>query len=38
VLDGVVLGTQNQTYIHVPFVVPSGIERVTLTFAYTGKE
>lgn len=38
VLDGVVLGAQNQTYIQVPFVVPSGIERVTLTFAYTGKE
>lgn len=38
VLEGVVLGSQNQTYIQVPFAVPSGIERVTLTFAYTGKE
>jgi hypothetical protein len=38
VLEGVVLGSQNQTYILVPFVVPSGIERVTLTFAYTGRE
>jgi hypothetical protein len=38
VLEGVVLGSQNETYIQVPFVVPSGTERVTLTFDYTGKE
>ncbi|MGA3162144.1 MAG: CehA/McbA family metallohydrolase [Terracidiphilus sp.] len=38
VLEGVVAGSQNQTYIQVPFVVPAGIERVTLTFDYTGKE
>jgi hypothetical protein len=38
VLEGVVTGAQNQTYIQVPFVVPSGTKRVTLTFAYTGKE
>jgi hypothetical protein len=38
VLEGVVTGAQNQTYIQVPFVVPAGTERVTLTFAYTGKE
>jgi len=37
-LEGVVTGAQNQTYIQVPFVVPAGTERVTLTFAYTGKE
>lgn len=38
VLEGVVTGAQNQTYIQAPFVVPSGTERVTLTFSYTGKE
>lgn len=38
VLEGVIEGSQNQTYIQVPFVVPSGTERVTLTFTYTGKE
>jgi len=38
VLEGVVTGAQNQTYVQVPFVVPAGTERVTLTFAYTGKE
>jgi hypothetical protein len=38
VLEGVVLGSQNQTYLQVPFSVPSGTERVTLTFTYTGKE
>jgi hypothetical protein len=38
VLEGVVRGPQNHTYIQVPFAVPAGAERVTLTFAYTGKE
>jgi hypothetical protein len=38
VLEGVVSGSQNQTYVQVPFNVPAGTERVTLTFAYTGKE
>jgi hypothetical protein len=38
VLEGVVRGSQNQTYVQVPFNVPAGTERVTLTFAYTGKE
>jgi hypothetical protein len=38
VLEGVVEGSQNQSYIQVPFVVPSGTERITLTFSYTGKE
>lgn len=38
VLEGEVLGSQNHTYIQVPFAVPPGIERVTLTFTYTGKE
>jgi hypothetical protein len=38
VLDGTVNGSQNQSYLKVPFSVPSGTERVTITFAYTGKE
>jgi hypothetical protein len=36
VLEGEVLGSQNETYIQVPFDVPAGTERVTLTFDYTG--
>jgi hypothetical protein len=38
VLEGVISGSQNESYIQVPFVVPAGMERVTLTFDYTGKE
>ncbi|MGD1101358.1 MAG: CehA/McbA family metallohydrolase [Terriglobia bacterium] len=38
VLEGVVGGAQNHTYIQVPFTVPPGVKRVTLTFTYTGKE
>ncbi len=38
VLQGVVVGSQNQTYIQVPFNVPANTSRVTLTFTYTGKE
>jgi hypothetical protein len=38
VLEGVVAGSQNESYIQVPFEVPAGAERVTLTFEYTGKE
>ena len=38
VLEGVVVGSQNQTYVQVPFKVPDGTERVTLAFNYTGKE
>src|ERR1035438_6855200 len=38
VFQGVVIGSQNQTYIQVPFKVPDGTERVTLTFSYTGKD
>lgn len=37
-LHGVVRGTQNQTYIQVPFNVPAGTRRVTFTFAYTARE
>ncbi|GAC1355806.1 MAG: CehA/McbA family metallohydrolase [Acidobacteriaceae bacterium] len=38
VLRGTVKGSQNNTYLEVPFVVPPGTHRVTLAFAYTGKE
>ncbi len=38
VLEGTVRGSQNQSYVKVPFTVPPGTERVTFTFAYTGKE
>lgn len=38
VLHGDVRGDQNHTYVQVPFRVPAGVRRVTLTFAYTGKE
>ncbi|MFP5209202.1 MAG: CehA/McbA family metallohydrolase [Acidobacteriota bacterium] len=38
VLEGVVRGSQNHTYVKVPFRVPAGTERVTLSFAYTGRE
>ena len=31
-------GAQNQSYVKVPFAVPAGTERVTITFGYTGKE
>lgn len=37
-LHGVVRGTQNQTYIKVPFQVPAGTRRVTFTFAYTARD
>lgn len=38
VLQGNVSVSQNHTYIKAPFNVPPGIDRVTLEFAYTGKE
>ena len=37
-LEGTVSGSQNQSYVKVPFAVPAGTQRVTITFAYTGKE
>jgi hypothetical protein len=37
-LEGVVRGGQNQSYVKVPFEVPTGTERVTITFDYTQKE
>jgi hypothetical protein len=38
VLEGVVHGAQNQSYVRAPFRVPAGTERVTITFDYTAKE
>jgi len=38
VLEGDVGGSQNHTYIEVPFRVPEGVQRVTLTFNYTEKD
>lgn len=38
VLEGVVHGAQNHSYVEAPFLVPAGTERVTITFAYTGRE
>jgi len=38
VLEGIVQGSQNESYIQVSFDVPAGVERVTLTFDYTGKD
>jgi hypothetical protein len=38
VLEGDLSGSQNHTYIEVPFHVPDGVERVTLTFNYTEKD
>ncbi len=38
VLQGVVTHAQNQTYIQVPFHIPSKVFRLTVTFHYTGKD
>ncbi|MGB7267624.1 MAG: CehA/McbA family metallohydrolase [Terracidiphilus sp.] len=38
ILQGTVRGSQNHSYIKVPFTVAAGTERVTITFEYTGKE
>ena len=37
VLQGEVTHAQNQTYIQVPFHIPSKVFRLTVTFHYTGK-
>lgn len=37
-LEGVLTGAQHETYAEVPFKVPAGVERITVEFAYTGKE
>lgn len=38
VLQGDVKGSQNNTYAEVPFRLPQGVQRVTITFHYTEKE
>jgi hypothetical protein len=38
VLEGVVRGSQNHSYVQASFHVPAGTERVTITYAYTGRE
>ncbi len=38
VLHGAINGRQNNSYIAVPFEVPPGTERLTVSFRYTGKE
>jgi hypothetical protein len=37
VLQGNVHGSQNHTYVKAPFRVPAGVQRVTITFSYTGR-
>ena len=37
-LEGVVNGSQNQSYVRVPFQVTAGTARVTITYVYTGRE
>jgi hypothetical protein len=37
-LTGTLTGKDHQTYREVPFKVPPGVTRLTLTLAYTGKE
>ena len=38
VLHGTVNGNQNHSYVEAPFEVPSGTQRLTVLFRYTGKE
>lgn len=37
-LTGAMTGADHQTYREVPFRVPAGVSRLTVEFAYTGKE
>lgn len=37
-LTGTLTGKDHETYREVPFRVPAGVARLTLTFAYTGRE
>ena len=37
-LSGTLTAAAHQTYVEVPFKVPPGTERLTVEFAYTGKE
>ena len=38
VLRGTVSGNQNHSYLAIPFQVPAGVERLTVSFSYTGKQ
>jgi hypothetical protein len=38
VLHATVDGAQNQSYLEIPFDVPTGISRITVAFKYTGKD
>lgn len=38
VLAGELTGADNRTYVAAPFQVPAGVHRVTVEFAYTGRE
>ncbi|MEO6922316.1 MAG: PHP domain-containing protein, partial [Bryocella sp.] len=38
VLEGNITGAQNHTYVEVPFHVPAGTARVTIQYAYTGRQ
>ncbi len=38
VLEGDISGSQNHTYVQVPFRVPDRVERVTVSFEYTEKD
>lgn len=38
VLQGKVNGSQNKTYVEVPFEVPTGVHRISVDFSYTGKD
>ncbi len=38
VLKGHVTGAANETYIELPFAVPAGVNRLTVSFKYTGRE
>ena len=37
-LTGSVKGSQNHSYVEVPFRVPGGVQRITLTFHYTERD
>src|SRR5579883_1444639 len=37
-LSGQLTGRDHQTYKLVPFDVPAGVDRITVEFAYTGRE
>lgn len=38
ILTGALTAAQHETYTEVPFKVPAGVTRITVEFAYTGKE